>query len=99
MFVHAADIALTMKDGERFGVVGSFERADWPAIRNRVFADRIDPIVADGEVYRSTRPNTTVYKGSATFVDGTDLEVDGQRLRGRHLVLAAGSRPFVPDVP
>lgn len=99
MFVHAADIAHTMKHGERFGVHGSFERADWPAIRDRVFADRIDPIAASGEVYRSTRPNTTVHKGSARFVEGTTLEVDGTRIRGRHLVLAAGSRPYVPELP
>jgi len=99
MFVHAADIASTMKHGERFGVHGTFERADWPAIRDRVFAHRIDPAVADGERYRASRPNTTYFKGSASFVDGTTLEVNDQRIRGRKLVLAAGSRPFVPDLP
>ncbi|HVX09151.1 mycothione reductase [Humibacter sp.] len=99
MFVHAADVAQTMKHGERFGVHGSFERADWPAIRDRVFAQRIDPIVENGGRYRASRPNTSVYKGSAAFVDGTTLEVGGTRIRGRKLVLAAGSRPYVPDLP
>jgi mycothione reductase len=98
MYVYAAEVAETIKHAERYGVFGTFEGSDWVSVRDRVFG-RIDPIVAAGEVWRSELPNTTVYKGTASFVEGTTLEVNGQRLTGRHTVLAAGSRPFIPKFP
>ena len=98
MFVYTAEVAETVKHAGRYGVHASFDHAEWPAVRDRVF-DRIDPIGPAGERWRSEQPDTTVIKGEARFVDGTTLEVDGRRFRGRHTVLAAGSRPFVPPYP
>ena len=36
--------------------------------------------------------------GGGHFVDERTLEVNGTRVRGRQVVLAAGARPFVPDI-
>jgi mycothione reductase len=40
-----------------------------------------------------------VYMGAARFVAPRVLEVDGQQIRGARIVVAAGSRPRVPDIP
>ena len=65
MFVYAADVADTVRSAQRYGVHASFERADWPAIVERVFG-RIDPISAGGKEYRVERcPNITVYPSHA----------------------------------
>ncbi|MEJ2059863.1 MAG: glutathione-disulfide reductase [Gammaproteobacteria bacterium] len=36
--------------------------------------------------------------GYARFVDAHTLEVDGERLRADHIVIASGGRPSIPDV-
>lgn len=98
MFVYAADVAHTVQTARRYGVHAEFQGADWPAIVKRVFG-RIDPIVEGGRQYRHTNHNVTVFEGSARFVGDRTLEVNGRSIRGEQVVIAAGARPFVPDIP
>jgi len=99
MFVYAADIAMAVREAGRYGLDAQLNGADWPAIRDRVFG-RIDPIVAQGEEYRAERcPNTTYVHGTGRFVDTKVLEVNGRRLTAERFLLAAGARPFIPDIP
>ncbi len=105
MFVYAADIAETARHGPALGVATRFESADWPAIRDRVF-DRIDPIASAGERYRvEDSPNVTVYRGSARFIGPRQLAITGMpggeaaMLSADHVVVAAGGRAQIPDIP
>ena len=98
MLVHPADLALAARHGERYGVHTEFHHADWPAIVQRVFG-RIDPIAESGRQYRHGLPHVDVYEGTAHFVGDRELEVLGQRIRGQQIVIAAGARSFVPDIP
>lgn len=99
MFVYAADLASMPAHAERLGVQLSFGGADWPGIVKRVFG-RIDPIAAGGADYRMNRcPNITVFTGSARFVGPKVLEVGERRLTAPQILLAAGARPTIPDIP
>lgn len=99
MFIYAADVAMHVREAARYGLTASVESVDWPAIVARVFG-RIDPIAAGGERYRRDDcDNITVFRGNGAFVDHKVLEVDGEQIRGDRFVLAAGARPYVPDVP
>jgi mycothione reductase len=98
MFVFPADLAEHARHGERYGIRTSFDGADWPAIVQRVFG-RIDPIADGGRDYRVGLPNVDVYEHSAHFVGDRELEVGGQRIRGEQVVIAAGARSYIPDVP
>ncbi|MCU1501920.1 MAG: mycothione reductase, partial [Ilumatobacteraceae bacterium] len=98
MYVYAADVAHIIKHAARFGVHGTFEHADWLSIRDRVFA-RIDPIAAGGRDYRLGNDNVTVFEGDAHFTGERELEVNGQRIRGTNVVIAAGARSFIPAFP
>lgn len=98
MFVYPADLAEAARHGERYGLHTEFHSADWSRIVHRVFG-RIDPIVESGRQYRIGLPNVDVYEGSAHFVGERTLEVLGSRIRGRQVVIAAGARSYIPDVP
>tara|TARA_Y100001970_G_scaffold258429_1_gene338318 strand:- start:34891 stop:36297 length:1407 start_codon:yes stop_codon:yes gene_type:complete len=105
MFVYAADVAEVIRGSSTYGIQAKIEGVDWPGIRDRVFG-RIDPIVQGGEEYRLgvECPNITVFKGTGRLVGEKTLEVidnDGQaaRVSGRHIVLGAGARPFIPSYP
>ena len=97
MLIHAANVAETIHTARTFGIHATVERLDWDRIIGRVW-QRIDPIAEAGEQWRSSQPNTTVYKGETRFVGEKTLEVNGQRLYAPKIILAAGSRPRIPDI-
>lgn len=87
---------------ERLDVDITPNKADWPAIRDRIFG-RIDPIAAGGTEYRKGQEHVTVYQGDARFVGDRRVEItmpDGsvQEVSAERVVLAAGARPQLPDV-
>ena len=99
MFVYAADIAEHVRSASIYGIDASIDAVRWPDIVARVFG-RIDPMSAGGEDYRVNQcANITVFRGEARFVDHKLLEVNGQKLTARHIVLGAGGRVWVPPVP
>ena len=98
MFVHTADLAAGTRGSSRFGVDAYIDKVRWPDIRDRIFG-RIDPIAMGGERYRRDSSNITVYGERARFTGERELELaSGTRLGADRIVVAAGSRPLIPDV-
>ena len=104
MYVYASDVAELIRESPRYGVDGSVDKVRWTDIRDRVFG-RIDPISDGGRDYRvNGSPNVTVYFGHARFTGERALAVertDGSgtdEITADRVVVAAGSRPFVPPV-
>lgn len=99
MLVHAADVAETVRHASELGVDAHVDRVRWRDIRDRVF-NRIDPIAAGGEDYRTNRcANTTVFKGRARFTGAKQITIGDVVIEGEQIVIAAGGRPMIPDVP
>ncbi len=99
MFVHPADLARHAAEAPRLGVDTQFRGADWPAIRDRIFG-RIDPLSQSGEDYRLRLPNIDLYDAHATFVDDHTLDTGtGVQITADHIVVAAGSRVLVAEIP
>lgn len=101
MFVYASEIALAVRESERYGISAEVSDVDWPSIVNRVFRDRIDPISASGEEYRRgpKTPNIDVYDQHASFIAPKTIRT-GQGseeaiISGDRIVIATGSRPFI----
>src|SRR5207253_10076809 len=98
MLIHTADVAETIHNAVPLGITARIERIDWDRITGRVW-QRLDPLAEAGEQWRHTQPNTTVFKGEARFIGDKTLEVNGQHLTAPRVILAAGSRPIIPDIP
>jgi len=98
MLIYPADLALQTRTSERLGIRTSFEGADWQAIVQRIFG-RIDPIAEGGRQYRHSLPHVDVYEHAAHFVGDRTIQVGDTVIRGEQVVIAAGARSFVPDVP
>ena len=97
IFVYTADVSRTVQHAGRYGIKAKWGGADWPAIRDRVFA-RIDPVHDKAVAYRR-RSGIDVFTGKASFVGPRQLKVDDEEISAERIVLAAGSRPLVPEVP
>ncbi|MDN8593717.1 MULTISPECIES: mycothione reductase [unclassified Corynebacterium] len=104
MYVVAADTAHSAASSERLGIRTTFDGADWPAIVDRVFSNRIDLISRGGEDYRrgDECPNVTLFRGHAEFTGPKTLSatLDGEpvEITGDTIIIAAGSRPNIPPV-
>ena len=100
MFAYPAQLASNPKDAARLGVDLSFDSADWPVIRDRIFS-RIDAISEGGKVYRDQElEHTTLITEEVQFSGPKQLTTpSGRVIEADQIVIAAGSRPSVPDVP
>ncbi len=99
MFAYPATTAVHGLDDDRLGV--SMERTDvrWREIRDRIFG-RIDAISESGLEYRQKLPNVDLWTEFVTLRDPHTVETaSGQLLHGRQVVVAAGSRSVLPDLP
>ena len=97
MYVYAADVARTVRDAARYGVDASFDGVRWRDVRDRIFG-RIDPISVGGREYRAHGANTVLYEAHAEFDGPRSLRLStGEQLTADRVVIAAGSRPIVPD--
>lgn len=103
MYVLAADTAFAARDAKRLGVDLEYHGADWPAIVERVFSDRIDVIAASGEAYRRSDacPNVDVYDMSAVFTGPKTIRTGSGgtpvTITADQIIIAAGARPRVPE--
>lgn len=104
MYVYAADTALETRESSRLGIDAQVNSVDWPGIVHRVFDQRIDLIAKGGEEYRrgEKTPNIDVYDQHARFVAERTLRTGqgtaAKTISADQIVLAAGSRPFIPEV-
>src|SRR6478752_900803 len=96
MYVVAADVARTVREAAHLDVRATYEGVDWTNLRDRIFG-RLDPTDERAVRYRE-RSGVDVYRAHARFTAPKVLEVDGEELTARHIVVAVGSRPEIPPV-
>jgi mycothione reductase len=98
MFVYPADIARSAAQGPRLGVDTRFDHVRWREVRDRIFG-RIDPIARGGREWRASNPNVTLFEAHARFTDVRTLDTGtGETITADRVVIAAGSRPVIPEI-
>ena len=98
MLIHCADVMETIQSAEHFGIKAKVESVDWQAIIRRV-TEEVDGDAQAIEDGNRGSPNITVFKGSGRFVGKKTLEVNGDQIGAETIIIAAGTRPIVPDIP
>ncbi|CAM2897006.1 mycothione reductase [Prescottella defluvii] len=98
MYVYAAEVARTITESSKLGIDATLDDVRWHDIVKRVFG-RIDPISVGGERYRSEDcANVTVFRGHARFVGPRTIDTGtGEVITADQVVIAAGSRPTIPQ--
>ncbi|HEX6248879.1 MAG TPA: mycothione reductase [Nocardioidaceae bacterium] len=100
MFVHPADLAASAEHARDLGVDLSLDKVHWAQIRDRIFR-RIDPISVAGRSFRADYlENVTLYEGHARFTGPRTIDTGtGETITADQVVVAAGSRPMIPEIP
>ena len=103
MLIHCADVMQTVQNASRFGIHATVDRVDWPFIVHRAFAEA-DADSAMIERGNRESPNVEVFKGRGRFtgpktIEITDGDNEGEQLTAGNILIAAGTRPWVPQIP
>lgn len=97
MFGYVADLAEAARAADGLGVHVGAVTVDWAAIQGRIFG-RIDPLAESAQAYRRSQPALTLLRGQGRFVGPKLLKVGDRTISADRFVIAAGSRPRMPEV-
>ncbi len=98
--IRAAKAAQHAREAPRFGVRGAGDPGpqDLGAVMDWVLS-RQALIAPHDSVERFRGLGAEVFEGAGRLRSAREVEVNGTILRARHVVLATGSRPRIPDLP
>ncbi len=94
---NAAHVAAALADAQHYGFAAPEPGHDWPALKAKrdAYVARLNAIYE-----RNLAAKGVEYvAGRARFIDARTVEVNGRRLAARHVVIATGGAPTVPDLP
>ncbi len=94
---NAASIALGISDAADYGFGISAGDHDWGVLKHKrdAYILRLNGIYARNLQAKGVATR----QGAARFVDAHSVEVNGDRISARHLVIATGGLPTVPSLP
>ncbi|MBW3842874.1 FAD-dependent oxidoreductase [Aeromonas hydrophila] len=96
--IRSARFAAEQRRASELGFNPSQACADFAAVMERV-ARVIKEVEPHDSVARYEGLGVECIQGEAKLVSPWEVEVNGQRLASRHIVLATGARPLVPTLP
>ena len=97
ILTYVADIITQAKHLEELGVEIKIEKIDYPWIMKRM-RDEVDgDSTMQGESVDRAE-GIDWYKGTGSFVDDYTMEIDGEKIKAPNIIIAAGSRPEIPDI-
>jgi len=96
--IHTAKVASLMRRADEYGLKAVEPEVDLGRVSDHV-QSVIDQIQPHDDPERFRGYGAEVIFGHAAFTDSHTVEVNGQAIQGRRVVIASGSSPFIPPIP
>ena len=96
--IRSSHIAQYMRRAQEFGLEQVPVTVNFREVMQRV-QSVIEAIEPHDSVQRFTELGVDCVQGDATILSPWEVEVDGQRITTRNIVIASGARARVPDIP
>lgn len=96
--IRIARVAHEVREAQRFGVATSPPQVDFAAAMRHV-REAIDTVAPHDSEERYRAMGVDVRRGYARIRSPWCVEVDGEPVTTRAIVIAAGAEPFVPELP
>lgn len=97
MLIYPADRIAEIQESTKLGITAEVKDVDFRAIMERMRTS-IHKYSNDMREAALETEEFDYYEGEAHFVEDYVLEVNGKQILGDRIVIASGSRPFVPQV-
>jgi glutathione reductase (NADPH) len=94
---NAASVALSVSDAKDYGFDVTVGANDWPMLKTKrdAYVLRLNGIYERNLASKGV----TYIRGAGRFLDKSSVEVNGERVTARHIVIATGGRAIVPTLP
>jgi len=96
--IRTAKLMNNIKHSERYGVQSASGEIDFAKVMERVH-NVVKTIEPHDSVERYTGLGVDVIKGEGKITSPWTVEVNGQTLTTRNIIVATGASPFVPPIP
>jgi len=97
MLIHSADVMETIERAQLFGIKAEVSAVDWDFIIKRA-SDTVDGDAQTVEEGNRQHPKISVFGDTGRFVGEKILDVGGEQITASTIVIAAGTRPRIPDI-
>lgn len=98
IIIHNADVVEQIKRSKELGITSKISKIDFSKITSRASK------IVDGDARSIERgingaKGMDLYKAKARFIDPHTLQVGNEKIKGKKVVIAAGTRPSIPPIP
>ena len=87
--LHAGEVAHTVRHSKEFGINSSFESVDMPAVNT--YKNAVVSRLYKGLQGLVKLRGVTYFEGTGKLISKDTIEVNGQKIQGKNIVLATGS--------
>ena len=97
MLIYAADRIVEIQEAKKLGIVAEIKSIDFGSIMGRMRKSRLE---SQAYIRKGiTEPEKLdFYEREGHFVEGYSMEIDGEKIRGKKIFIASGSRPVIPPI-
>jgi len=96
--IHSAEVAENIHRAAEFGIAAKVSKVNFKQVTDRASHTVDEDSHSIEQNVRADR-NPLLFKGRAKFVDKYVVEVNGEQIKGKKIVIAAGARPSIPPIP
>jgi mycothione reductase len=97
MLIYPADRVMEVREAPKLGITAAVQGIDFAGIMGRM-----SETVARGESHVrkgiGLSDELQFYEGEGFFVDDKTIEIGGERIRGKKLIISSGARPSIPPI-
>jgi mycothione reductase len=97
IIIHSADVAELINRSKDFGITSKISAIDFKSITQRA-SNIVDKDAASIKQGINQTKNLTLYNTEASFIDKYTLKVGNKKIKGKKIIIAAGTRPIVPPI-
>lgn len=98
VLVHTADIVQTIRRAGEFGISARIKSIDFRSVMHRAMME-VDSEAREIEESIRKAKNITLFKGRGVFTGPKTIRVNGVEISAEKIVIAAGTRPAIPQIP
>jgi len=95
--IHRADVAETIRRSSEFGITSKIQKINFPKITSLAY-NEITRDALNIEKGISQTKNMTLFKEWCKFSGERTLKVGNKQIRGKKIIIAAGTRPMIPKI-
>lgn len=98
IIIKSAEVADIIRRASEFGLKSSLQKIDLKKVTTRA-SSLVDTDAQAIEQGVKATKNQTLFKGKGRFVAPYTVEVNGEQITAKKIVIAAGARPTIPSIP